>query len=133
MRHPNSTDSMQGCTRSRLLAEDGSALVELIAWMTLVAVPLLGLDVFAVRVEQAFAVVQNMSRELARESSIGLDASLAVADLATDYGFQSSDLGISNSCVVSDAAGNCRIVRVTVRLLSLPLVPPATTLMAVNQ
>lgn len=132
MRHPSSTDAVQLGTGNRVRSEDGSALVELIAWMTLVAVPLLGLSVFAVRVEQGFAVVQNMSRELARQASIGLDASSAVTDLAADYGFQASDFGVSNSCAVSDAEGNCQVVRVTVRSLALPMVPPATTLMAVN-
>lgn len=133
MRHPNSTDAVQFDTGNRLRSEDGSALVELIAWMTLVAVPLLALCVFAVRVDQGFAAVQNMSREIARQSSIGLDASSSVADLAADYGFQSADFGVSNSCALSDAEGNCQIVRVTVRSLALPMVPPAITLMAVNE
>lgn len=132
MRHQNSTETVLGTLGHRLLAEEGSALVELIAWMTLVAVPVLGLSVFAVRVEQGFAVVQNMSRELAREAAIGLDAASAAVDLAADYGFQASDFAISNLCAVSDAAGNCQVVGVTVRLKSLPVVPPATTLMAVN-
>jgi hypothetical protein len=100
--------------------------------MTLVAVPLVGLSVFAVRVELLFAAVQNMSRELARESSIGLDASAQVTELAEDYGFQASDFAISKSCALADAAGACEIVRVTVSSLALPMVPPATTLMAVN-
>lgn len=133
MRHPSSIDNMLDSSRSRLRSDDGSALVELIAWMTLVAVPLLGLAVFAVRVDQGFAAVQNMSRELARQTSIGLDASSAVADLAADYGFQAADFGVSNGCALADAQGNCQVIRVTVQALAMSMVPAATTLMAVNE
>lgn len=132
MPHPNSIDVTWPIRTLEPRAEDGSAIVELVAWLALIAAPVLALCVYAVRFETAFSVVQNLAREVSRENALGLDVSPAITELAADFGLSAADFDIRSECVAADAAGTCQIQKTSVKYRPLGAVPTAVALMGVN-
>lgn len=131
MPHPNSTELTLQTRSLDLTTDDGSAIVELVAWLALVAAPVLGLSVYAIRVETAYSVVQNLAREVARENALGLDVSPAISELSADFGLSAADFDIKSECVVAEADGTCQIQKTSVAYRPLTAVPTAVALMGV--
>ena len=133
MPHPNSTEVTSQKRSLNLRSEDGSAIVELVAWLALVAAPVLGLSVYVIRVETAYSVVQNLAREVARETALGLDTAPTIPELAADFALSATDFDVRTECVVADADGTCQIQKTSVKYRPLPGVPTAVALMGVTQ
>ncbi|MEY4296580.1 MAG: hypothetical protein RL016_426 [Actinomycetota bacterium] len=121
MRHPKTIS---------VRSEEGSAMVELIAWLGLVAVPLLIAGVTVVRIEQAYAATQTIARELAREASLGLDYSRSLNALAGDYGLDAASFSVQVDCV--SPAQPCPAMRAAVVAKQYAFLPVATATMLVT-
>ena len=120
----------QKTTNLDSVAEEGSALVELVAWLALVAIPTLLLSVQAVRVNQAYAATQSIARELAREASLGLDYGSTLPELAADYGLGANDFRVTVECANGQSA--CGAYRAKVAAVAYRFLPVATSTMLVT-
>lgn len=123
MPHPRATSH-------DLRAEAGSAMVELIAWSTLVAIPLLLLGIAAARAEQAYTATQSLARELAREASLGLDYTQSTPILAADFGLTASDFEVAVACVTDQQP--CRAFVAHVGARAYRFIPMAASTMLVT-
>jgi hypothetical protein len=121
MRHPKTIS---------LGSDKGSAMVELIAWLGLVAVPLLIASVTAIPIEQAYAATQNIARELAREASLGLDYASSLNALAGDYGLDATSFSVRVECMSSTQP--CPAMRATVVAKQYAFLPTAKSTMLVT-
>ena len=121
MRHPKTIS---------VRSEEGSAMVELIAWLGLVAVPLLIAGVTVVRIEQAYAATQTIARELAREASLGLDYASSLNILAADYGLDAAAFSVRVECISSSRP--CPAMRASVSAHDYAFLPTATSTMLVT-
>ena len=105
-------------------------MVELVAWLALVAIPILLLSVQAVRVNQAYAATQSIARELAREASLGLDYDSTLPLLAADYGLRTTDFSVIVECANGQSA--CGAYRAKVAAVAYRFLPVATSTMLVT-
>jgi hypothetical protein len=121
MRHPKTIS---------VRSEEGSAMVELIAWLGLVALPMLIASVTAIRIEQAYAATQTIARELAREASLGLDSSSSLSALAGDYGLDATAFSAKVDCV--SPAQPCPAMSASVVAKQYVFLPAATATMLVT-
>ena len=122
MRHQSSTSRSQcGKALGQLGKAEGSGSIELVVWLALVALPMLGIVVAAVRFETSLAASQAIARELAREASLGRAYQAALADLAADFGLAPSQVDARVACVAGGGI-DCELVRASVRIGSGPAI-----------
>lgn len=112
----------------RLESDAGNALIEFVAWLALVSLPLLATATSVLRAEAYFAAAQAMAREGARSASLG--HSIDPAALAGGFGVPAGDFKVSSACV-SLGAG-CDLIRTSVSVPSMPQLPTAVALFRVQ-
>ena len=122
--------SSGGRPPTNLAEERGSAIVELVAWVALIAVPLLLLGVQAVRFEWLYTASQNLAREIVREASLGVDYLAALPELTADFGLTPADFAVTvDRLEGGENLQGCTNVRARVQAL----VSPALTGSAAGQ
>ena len=122
MRHQSSTSRIKcGRALGHLGKAEGSGSIELVVWLALVALPMLGIVVAAVRFEASLAASQAIAREMAREASLGLAYQNALPALTADYGLAPSQVDARVACVAGGSIG-CELVRANVRIGAGPAI-----------
>lgn len=107
--------------------ESGNVAIELIGWFAFLMLPLLLLVLAGLRAELTFAAGQNIAREIARQSSMGLSTQGVLQEVAADFSVDPARFRATVACWPTGVS--CTHVLVRVLAADQPNLPAAIAIM----
>ena len=101
--------------------------IELIGWFAFLMLPLLLLVLAGLRAELTFAAGQNIAREIARQSSMGLSTQGVLQEVAADFSVDPARFRATVACWPTGVS--CTHVLVRVLAADQPNLPAAIAIM----